>query len=424
MVHPYFFWEANMTDLQKLELRATELRKRLADIGGMAELSDEIRSDLDTIKAEYLDNDSRQAALKLAGDVPAEPVETRQDGEGKELRELRQSVNFGKYIAAAMAGGGVHNGAELEYNQHLGLAANYFPMELLAPKPLETRAARDGDAMASQASWLDRVMAGTAAERVGVSFRTVAPGVANFPATTAGGSPVQRGRTEAVAESTYTIAVTEIKPSRAAVNGKYSIEDDLRLPGMADAIERDMRAAMAEDVDRTIFVGDSGANENVADIAGFNTHANVGEPTLTQGNKVKADETLKVFLTQLDGIYAASLADLRIVASKGANTLWFSTIHAAAVDNQTIAQFLMASGMAWTMRGSIEDNTANNDFGAFMGLARGIDGAAIAAVWDAGQLVRDPYTNAKTGEVELTLNYLWNFKVVRPNNFKRLKFVT
>ena len=81
-----------------------------------------------------------------------------------------------------------------------------------------------------------------------------------------------------------------------------------------------------------------------------------------------------MFLTQLDGIYAASLADLRIVASKGANTMWYSTIHAAAVDNQTIAQFLMASGMAWTMRGAIEDNTANGDFGAFMGLARGIEG--------------------------------------------------
>ena len=414
-----------MTPIQTLEIRAGEIRKRLADIGGMEELTDETRSELDKLKLEYSDNDSKRAALTVAGDAPAEPVETRQDdGEGKELRELRQNVHFGKYIAAAMAGGGVHNGAELEYNQHLGIAANYFPMEMLAPKPLETRAARDGDAMASQASWLDRVMAGTAAERLGVSFRTVAPGVATFPVTTAGGSPVQRGRTEAVAESTYTVVVTEIKPSRAAVNGKYSIEDDLRLPGMADAIERDMRAAMAEDVDLTIFVGDSGANEANADIAGFSTYAGVSEPQLTQTNKVKADETLKVFLTQLDGIYAASLADLRIVASKGANTLWFSTIHAAAVDNQTIAQFLMASGMAWTMRGSIEDNTANNDFGAFMGLARGIEGAAIAAVWDAGQLIRDPYTNAKTGEVELTLNYLWNFKVVRTNNFKRLKFVT
>ena len=191
MVHPYSFGEANMTDLQKLELRATELRKRLADIGTMAELSDETRSEMDTLKAEYTDNDSRQAALKIAGDVPAEPVETRQatDREARELRDLRANIEFGRYVAAAMAGGGVHNGPELEYNQHLGLAANYFPMEMLAPKPLETRAARDGDAMASQATWLDRVMAGTAAERLGVSFRTVAPGVATFPATTAGGSP-------------------------------------------------------------------------------------------------------------------------------------------------------------------------------------------------------------------------------------------
>ena len=130
-----------------------------------------------------------------------------------------------------------------------------------------------------------------------------------------------------------------------------------------------------------------------------------------------------MFLTQLDGIYAASLADMRIVTSKGANALWYSTIHAAAVDNQTIAQFLMASGLTWTMRGHIEDNTANGDFGAFVGMGRGIEGAAIAAVWDAGQLIRDPYSGAKTGEVELTLNYLWNFKVVRTANFKRLKFV-
>ena len=414
-----------MTPIQTLELRASEIRSRLADIGGMDDLTVEVRSELDSLRAEYTDVEARQRALTVAGDVPNPPVETRtEDAEGREFRELRANVKFEPYIMAAMAGGGIHAGPELEYNQALGIGLNFFPMELLAPGPLETRAARDGDAMTSQSTWLDRVMFGTAAERLGVSFRTVSPGIASFPVTTAGGSPVQRGRTEAVSESTYTIAVTEIKPSRAAVNGKYSIEDEQRLPGMADAIERDMREAMAEDVDRSIFLGDSGANEASGDITGFNTYASIAEPTLTQANKVMADETLKVFLTQLDGQYATSLADLRIVASKGANTLWYSTIHAATVDNQTIAQFLMASGMTWTMRGGIEQNTANGDFGAFMGLARGIEGAAVAAVWDSGQLIRDPYSGAKTGEVELTLNYLWNFKIMRTHNFKRLKFVT
>ena len=172
-----------MTDAQVLELRASEIRSRLAELAQVIELDVEQRSEMDLLAKEYQTNETRQRALKIAGDVPPEPTETREDSEGKELRELRSNVQFGKYIAAALAGSGVQNGAELEYNQHRGIAANYFPMEFLSPTPLETRAARDGDAMASQASWLDRVMAGTAAERLGVSFRTVAPGVATFPVT-------------------------------------------------------------------------------------------------------------------------------------------------------------------------------------------------------------------------------------------------
>ena len=49
----------------------------------------------------------------------------------------------------------------------------------------------------------------------------------------------------------------------------FSIEDNARLPGLADAIQRDMSAAMSETVDRVCFNGDSGANENSADITGL-----------------------------------------------------------------------------------------------------------------------------------------------------------
>ena len=95
-------------------------------------------------------------------------------------------------------------GAELELNQHLGIVDGYFPLEIIAGKPLEQRAARDGDAATMQASWLDRVFHSTAAERVGISFRPVAPGIAAYPVTTAGGSSAQRGRTEAVQQKAPT----------------------------------------------------------------------------------------------------------------------------------------------------------------------------------------------------------------------------
>ena len=197
----------------------------------------------------------------------------------------------------------------------------------------------------------------------------------------------------------------------------------MRLPGMSDAIERDMRAAIVDSVDLACFNGDSGANENVADITGLRT-VGISESTLTQANKVMADDTLANLLAHVDGKYAASMSDLNIVTSVGANVLWYSTIHAATVDNQTIAQFLMASGVSWSTRGGIDTNTANGDFGAYIGLNRGMDGAGIAAVWEAGQLVRDPYTKADTGEVQLTLNYLWQLAFPRTANYKRLKFVS
>ena len=412
-----------MTPLGNLELRAGEIRRRLAAIGGMDELTDEVRTELDTLRREYDDNEQRQGALKIAGDVPAAPIETRNDGEGREFRDLRSKASFGPYLVAAMGGRGVSAGAELELNQHLGIVDGYFPLEIIAPNPLEQRAARDGDAATMQSSWLDRVFHSTAAERVGISFRPVAPGIAAYPVTTAGGSGAQRGRTQDTAESTYTFNVSEMKPARRAVHGIYSIEDDMRLPGMADAIERDMRAGMVESIDRTVFNGDTTANENIADITGMRT-AGISEFTLTQTNKVKGDETLKAFLAHVDGSYASSLADVRIVASVGSNVLWYGSVHAATVENQTMAQFMMASGVTWSVRGGIDTNTANGDFGAYVGLSNGIEGAGIAAVWSQASLVRDIYSGAKSGEVQLTLNYLWQLAFPRTANFKRLKYVT
>ena len=289
---------------------------------------------------------------------------------------------------------------------------------------LEHRAAIAGDSKANQGTWLDRIFANAAAMRLGVTFSSVAPGVASFPITTAGGSGAQRGRTEAVAASTYTVAVSDLKPTRQAVHAVYSIEDEARLPGLADAISRDMRMGLAENVDKTIFVGDAGANEDVADITGLTTVQGIGEKTLTQANKLKADLTLQAFAGWVDGVLATSLEGLRIVSTVGANVLWQSTIHNSVTANQTIAQFLRESGLSWVTRGSIESATANGDFGAFVGLPNGIEGSARAAIWDAGQLIRDNFTGAKSGEVQLTLNYLWAFAVLRTNNFKRLKFVT
>ena len=410
-----------MTDLQRLELRMGDLRKQLAEAIGATEPDTEA---IEKLTGEIRATDALLVAQKVLEPEPKPEVTTAtaETAEERALVELRSNVQFGRYVSAALAGMPVMGGAELEYNQHLNIAPNFFPLELIAG---EHRAARDGDAEGHQATWLDRVVAETAAARLGVTFPMVPSGVAAYPVMSAGASGVQRGRTEAVAEGTYTVAVTELKPTRNAVHGVYSIEDELRLPGLAEAIIRDMRAATLESMDKAIFVGDAGANEDSANIAGFTTAAGVVEKTITQTNKVKGDELLKAFLAYVDGVYAAGMEDVRIVASVGSHVLWGGTLQAATIDNQTVAAFLRANGVTWTVRGGIDDATANGDFGAFIGLARGIDGAAVAPVWAQAQLIRDGYgTRAAQGEVGLTMNTFWDFGVPRAANFKRLKYVT
>ena len=411
-----------MTDLQKLELKLGEIRRKLAEAIGTAEPDMEA---VDALTAEIRSTDALLVAQRLIEPEPETTTSTTGSltAEERELAELRSNVEFGKYVSAALGGMPVIAGPEAEYNQHLGLPANYFPLELLSG-PLEKRAARDGDAEGNQASWLDRVIADSAAQRIGVTFPSAGAGVAAYPVMTVGASGVQRGRTEAVAEGTYTVAVTELKPSRNAIHAIYSLEDELRLPGYSEAIARDMGTSMMETIDKAIFIGDSGANENTVDITGFTT-AGITEVTITQANKVKGDELLKLFLAYVDGQYAAGMGDVRVVASVGSNTLWGGTVHAAAVDNQTVAAFLRANGVSWTVRGGINTDTDNDDFGAFIGLARGVEGAAVAPIWNRGQLIRDQYgDHATKGEVGLTLNYFWNFGVPRSANFKRIKYVS
>ena len=427
-----------MTRLQKLQLEQSEIRQKIGESLDIpeADRSESYSADLDKLTKRALALEVELRAATVAGEesTTEESTEettteetTDEDAEAREMRELRERVEFAPYVAAAMASHGLTGGPELEYNQALSMGSDRFPLELLAREldaELETRAAIDGDGRTNQGSWIDRLFADTAAARLGITMPSVGAGVSAYPVITSDAAPAQRGRTEAAVAATISATVTEIKPTRNSVHAVYSIEDDARLPGLADAIMRDLRGAMVEAVDRAVFVGDDGANEAAADIAGLTTATGITELTLSQANKIKADEILKVLLGLVDGVYAASLDDVRIVASVGSNQLWGGTIHAPTLYNQTVAQFLRENGASWTTRGTIETATTAGKFGAFVGLRRGIRNAAVAPVWAAGQLIRDPYSGAKSGEVQLTLHYLWGFKIPRVANFRRLKYVS
>ena len=426
--------------LRELRDRQSKDRGRMAELAIVDELTDETRSELDTIERGIPDVERQLRAAQVAVEQEeSEQREAGKNGEGNDLldtedrerAELRAKARMGRYVQAAIEMRSV-DGAEGELNAAVGIGANRFPLEMLVPR--EQRAVRTEDRAVTAAetqtiprTWLDRLFAETAAMRLGITMASVPSGSASFPVTTAGASAAQRGKDQAAADTAWTVGVTELKPKRNAATLKFSVEDTARIPGLESALTRDLRMALTEGVDRAIFIGDSGANPNDGDIVGLQTAA-IDETTLTQANKVKGPETLSAFVDMLDGIHATMLSDLKIVTAVGAGRLWEKTVLSVSSETASVfktqAQFLREAGLSWSVRGSIEADTANNDFGAFVGRSKGIDGAGVAAVWEAGELIRDPYTDAAKGTVHMTLCYLWDFALPRTSNFQRLKFVT
>ena len=430
-----------MTDAQKrlreLRERKSKERQRMAELGSAESLTDETRAELDAIekatpdlerqlRAATIAVETEESEQRAAGEAARQP---EGDGEDRERAALRGKARMGRYVQAAIEMRSV-DGAEGELNAAVGIGANRFPLELLAPP--ERRVARTEDRETTAAdiqtmprTWLDRLFAETAAARLGITMESVPAGSASFPVTTAGASAAQRGKDQAAADTAWTVGVTELAPKRNAATLKFSIEDTARIPGLESALTRDLRMALTEGVDRAIFIGDSGATPNAGDIVGLQG-AGITETTLSQASKVKGPETLEAFTGMVDGIHANTVADLNIVAAVGAYRLWENTIInvTTATNNQTLAAFLRLAGLSWAARGSIEDATANGDFAAFVGRRVGIDGAGVAALWSAGELIRDPYTDAAKGTVHLTLCWLWDFGLPRTENFQRLKFVT
>ena len=415
-----------MNESQKIELRRSKIRERLAEVSKLEgdKYSDEIKTEERALQDEFqgLEARHRSAIISEADELDAAKAAAGEgDAEARALQELRGKVRLGNYVSAAVEQRAAA-GAELEFNQTLGIAGNRFPLELLSPP--EVRATTGVDTATVPSRWVDRLFAGSAAAAVGITMESVPAGVASFPVTSAGASAAQRGRAEAAADAAWTISVSELKPTRNSVRVVFSVEDAVRIPGLESALTRDFRMALMEGIDRACFLGDSGASENTADITGLMTAAGLVEKTISQANKVKGSNVLAEFASLIDGKAAMMPSDLKAVFAVGANTLWaHSLANSGASVDTTIAEFLRRFGLSWMTRGELETATAADDFAAFVGLGRGIEGSAVAAVWNSGELIRDPYTNAAKGEVALTLLYLWGFGLPRASNFARVKFV-
>ena len=252
-----------MTPIQQLEIRSGEIRQRLSVIGGMAELTDETRSELDKLKLEYSDNDSRRAALTIAGDAPVTHLLTR-SSEGREFRALVNKGNVGEIFDAALGKRAV-DGATAELQQHYGLDQNQIPLSMLVKKwpdndELETRAVTPApaDVGQNQHSIVPWVFPQSAAAFLQVNLPTVPVGDAVFPVLTKELDVRTPAEGAEAAETTGTYSAAILSPSRIQAAFEFSREDASRFASMEASLRENLTDGLSDGLDKAILNGTNG----------------------------------------------------------------------------------------------------------------------------------------------------------------------
>ena len=391
-----------MTPIQTLEIRAGEIRARLATIGALAELTDEIRSELDSLKTEYGDVDSKRAALVISSDAPVTHVETR-SSEGREFRALVNRSNVGSIFDASLSKRSV-DGATAELQKHYGVDQNVVPLALLMRSwpddDLETRAVTPapGDVGQEQQSIIPWVFPQSAAAFLNVDMPVVPVGDTVFPVLTKELDVRTPAEGADADETTGTFSADVLSPSRVQAAFFYSREDRARFAGMDAALRENLSEGLADGLDKQILAGTNG----------LFTGTNLAN------NNQTVNDTWDSYLTnlvwnQIDGRYAAMASDLAMVV--GAATLkdLGQTYRNTSVDRSALDRLMeLTSGVRVSAHVPGPATNRQN-----VVIRRGMSMTAVAPVWEGVTIIPDEVTKAKAGQLVITAVMLYAMKVLR-----------
>ena len=260
-----------MLESQRLALRAGEIRTRLSELSGVAELDTEQRSEIDTLRNEYGDVERRTAAAVIAEDIPAE-VRSDEDAEGREMRAMIEGASVSDIFGATLEHRNT-DGRTAELQKHLGLGPNQVPLTLL-----ETRAVTPapGQVAQNQSAIIPGVFPMSCAAFLGVEMPTVPVGESVFPVLTKNADVHTPAENAAAAETTGSFSAQVLSPARLQASFFYSREDRARFAGMDEALRQNLSEALADALDKQILVGTEGLltgtilpNHNVSAITSY-----------------------------------------------------------------------------------------------------------------------------------------------------------
>ena len=385
-----------MTLSQRLSIKASEQRSRLAELAELAELTDEQRAELGTLGATHQDTESQLRASIAADDAATPPGDPVIDSEVRERIELRAKTGIGDFLAAAVGGAAV-TGAAAEYAAALGVPlVGHLPMaifERTAPA-VEERAITPGPAVKGTLQpTVPYVFERSAAASLGIMMPTVPMGQVQIPKITTAPPADTLAKDGAAPSTAAAVTLVNQAPVRIAGSFEVRVEDLAVMPTLESALSESMQGSMSNELDESTFNGAAGELNGL-----FTQAANV--------NAATAAETYATgiarFASLVDGRHCYDLSDLRAVIG-------------SATFGRYAGQFSGNGAMSLFdyLRLTLGSIRVSDRVPAVSGTAqKGIVVLSASAempkihVWDAMQIVRDPYSGAGAGKVTITATSL------------------
>ena len=242
-------------------------------------------------------------------------------------------------------------------------------------------------------------------------------GESNHTVITGGTQGGTVSRAAGLDANAVTMSVFNLDPHRITARVIWETIDVARLPQLESQIRHDIGMVFATAMEKEIWDGDTDDNLTTQGIKGGITAAgnitDVATPLTRTALQMRTDMAATV-----DGLYASSPKDVKVVAATLAYNTWMNAAETAL--RQLVLNILMDQGYDIISSLYVDSGAlASDDVYAVASQANGLPNAFTVAVWPTMSMVIDHYTKAKEGQVILTLNGMWDEAMIRQANFHK-----
>ena len=419
--------------LRELRERQSQERGRMAELAIVDQLSDEQRSELDTIERGTPDLERQIRAATVAVEHEERDAEvhksTEPDAELRERRELRGRASLTEYLTARMQGRMVA-GAEVELAQAAEIRDGAIPLELWDTEdPSEQRADAVSGAPGTVGVNLDRirpaVFANSIAPRLGIEMPRVASGTyasATISTSLTAGSKAAGAAAEATAAAFEVMSVT---PKRISARLGIRIED-VAAVGQANfesILRENLSLVLSDELDDQAINGD-GQAPNLTGI--FQRLSDPTAPTAV----ADFDAFAAAHAGGVDGLWSNTIKDVAIVVGTHTYSLASRTFQTATNYKGELSAASYAAANAggfWTNKrmpdvaSKIQQAILYRKGRSMMG-GSGAMRTAVCPHWNEVS-IDDIYSGSPSGERFFTMHVLLgDVIIVQPAAYDQIAF--